>query len=416
MPVYPSASLSPMEAHCRRVAALALEIASRLRLPAAELTLLEQAALLHHYPEEVLAPRSLERLLADLRTPAPSEGAAGALTAEVRAVLERFHCVRGRATAGKAGLLAEILEAANYFEERIQYLPFELRTVEQILDEIGWLGRDGVCRPAVAEAAASLPRVRLEELLLRVQRLPVFPAVALKAMELAGREDADTRQIERLVSSDQVLAGKIIAAANASIYSPSRRIASLSQAVAYIGLEAARRVLTAAVFQPLFASSGLHALWKHSLETAQLAAGAAERCGQAPAAEAFLAGLVHDIGRLALEKLPREDGMAYARLRERGCDAVFAELALCGYDHGEAGAEILRLWSFPVPMVEAVQQHHWPERTESALAALLYLAEAGTGSGEDAPSWLRLRAAEERLGMTLEQAGEPEVGLLASLA
>jgi putative nucleotidyltransferase with HDIG domain len=180
----------------------------------------------------------------------------------------------------------------------------------------------------------------------------------------------------------------------------------------FIGLEAARRIIMASVFQPLFASAGLRTLWRHSVEMAESAAHIAAVSGRVAPNEAFLAGLVHDIGRLALQKLPHEDAVSYARLLERGADPVFAELTLCGFDHGDAGAEILRLWSFPVAVVDAVQHHHWPERVESPLAAVLYLAEENSGSAEDAPSWVRLADAEDRLGVSTADLTAHDSGML----
>lgn len=418
----------PLESHCRRVAALALEIAADLKLTPAETATLEKAALHHHFPVEVLDPRAFERLMSDLRGPdwpaiPASQPEHQFPEPEVREVLWALHGrpARGRrAAAGQAAppptagtaLLAEIVEVSNLFEERLEFLPFELRTVEQILDELDWMARDGLYRPAVVEAIVKLPRVRMEELLANVRRLPVFPAVALKALELASSERSSMGQIERLMATDQVLAGHIIRLANSSLYSPARRISSIAQAISYVGLEAARRVMTAAVFQPLFASASLRELWKHSVAMAELTERIAVVSRRIAPAEAFLAGLMHDIGRLALQRLPREDGIVFARLLERHCEPVFAEMVLCGFDHGAAGAEILRLWSFPVELVEAVQHHHWPERHNSPLAAALYLAEVASGSGEDTPSWLRLRAVEDRLGVSLEDLGAPQAGLV----
>lgn len=364
---------SRRDLHARRVIVLALELGRRLRVPGEELELLEQA----------------------LREPAGGQvSAAGGGEPG------------GVSAAG--GRLAAILAVAQGFSERVESLPLQPAGLEQILDEMSWLGQEGRYDPAVVATLGSLVSIRMEDLLDTVHRLPVFPGVALRALQLAGEEDASLRQIESLVGSDQVLAGRLIEAANSSLFSPAQRIGTIRQAVAYIGLETARRVIMTQVLRPLFASARLRQLWKHSLEAAVKAERLAVVCGRVPPEEAFLAGLVHDIGRLALERLAGADWEAYRRWRERGSDAVFAELLLCGFDHGAAGAEILRSWSFPAHLVEGVQYHHRPEVSAALWACLLHLAECWSGAegDEDLPSAERLERAMKRLGLSAESLTE----------
>lgn len=158
----------------------------------------------------------------------------------------------------------------------------------------------------------------------------------------------------------------------------------------------------ASVFQPLFGSASLRDLWRHSLTVAQLTERVALLSARIDPQEAFLAGLVHDIGRLALQKVRHEYVADYQRLTGRGCEPVFAEMVLCGFDHGAIGAEVLRCWSFPEHLIEAVGQHHRPEFGDSLLAAAIYLAEACSGAREDLASEVRVELAEDRLGIAFE--------------
>ena len=418
----PDRSAQPLaHGHCLRVAALALETATSLGLPPEDKQTLEQAALFHHGLPEFLGSEALDRLRMDLGVgyPAVPQPAAKSPSGSAQVILEALRLRPAQSSDERVSRLAEILELADFFDQRLQFLPYERVTAEQILDELHWMAQEGFYRPAVVGALAGLSRVRKEHLLEKVNRLPVFPAVALKVLELASEPDSSFSQMETLASSDQVLAGQILRAANSSLYSASGGISTIRQALSFIGLEASRRVLTAAVFQPLFASASLHGLWKHSLEISQLAERLAGLAGRVPADQAFLAGLVHDVGRLALQKSAREDVIAYTRLLEKGCEPVFAEAVLCGFDHGAAGGDILRLWSFPENLTQAVHNHHQPEHADSELAAILYLAEFWSGSDEDLPSWLRLRSALERSGISfdlLHQIPSPRAGLLESLS
>lgn len=412
-----------LRTHCRRVAALSLEISGRLRLPAGENHILEKAALLHHYPPTLLNPASLERLITDMlgsgwrQAIDGSDLFPGPADQEVRQVLEAMGRPFRGAAESKPALFAQIVELANLFDEQIEFLPYEYRTVEQILDELRWMANDGFCHPAVVTALVSLPRAPKEQLLEVVYRLPVFPAVALKTLALASGEEVSFQVLENLVSSDQVLAGNLLKVANSALFSPARVISNIRLALSYIGLEAARKVLMAAVMQPLFASERLKELWRHSVEMAQVAERLARCSGRVNPEEAFLCGLVHDVGRLAMERLSGEVPAAHARLLAKGCCPVFAELLLCRFEHGDLGADILRVWNFPEHLIEAVQHHHHPEQSESVMAALLYVAEFWSGAEEDLPSAVRLSRAMERCGLSSEQitAFEEGNGLLDAL-
>ena len=116
--------------------------------------------------------------------------------------------------------------------------------------------------------------------------------------------------------------------------------------------------------------------------------------------EAFLAGLVHDVGRLAISLLPAEAGKAFERLTVKGCEPTIAEWVLFGFDHAEAGAEVLRIWKFPQEMVTAVQYHHNPDRAGSDLAAVLYVAEFSSGADEDLSVQCYSARALKQLGLS----------------
>ena len=137
------ASDAGVAAHCRRVAALAVEIAGRLRLPADAMQLLERVALLHHYPAVLVEPEALDRLMIDLcgdgwrssldkaKAKAPQ-----ALPSDLRAVLKALGAPSASEEPDRETILAEIVEIANLFDEQLEFLPYEFKTVEQILDEL----------------------------------------------------------------------------------------------------------------------------------------------------------------------------------------------------------------------------------------------------------------------------------------
>jgi putative nucleotidyltransferase with HDIG domain len=282
--------------------------------------------------------------------------------------------------------LAEILDLAEALEEQFAWEPFDEAPPK--LDPMA----EAALSCLQAASRADLDRV--------IPRLPVFPAAARMALQVFLRENWQASELGSIAQSDPTLAAHLIRAANSWAHSPRQAIATIPHAIAYIGAERTSRILCAASMKPLFTSAALRQIWNHSVEAAEAARQLAKASGSLDPEEAFLAGLVHDAGRLAMALLPAEFQARSARLIEKGCETVPVERALCGFSHAEAGAIALKAWSFPESLVQAVEHHHQPERSESKLAALLYLTEHWTNSCEDLPSFVRLKIASGRLGLT----------------
>ena len=115
--------------------------------------------------------------------------------------------------------------------------------------------------------------------------------------------------------------------------------------------------------------------------------------------EAYLAGLVHDVGRIALLAMRLYDSARLQGLLHGGCPQVYAEKLLLRTDHAALGAQIAAEWRLPETMVTAIRHHHRPERAENPLAHLLYVAEYLTGAEEDLPSASRLETSLNGIGL-----------------
>jgi putative nucleotidyltransferase with HDIG domain len=178
---------------------------------------------------------------------------------------------------------------------------------------------------------------------------------------------ADAAQI---ILRDAAMTANILKLVNSAFFGAPHRVVSVDRAVAYLGLNTlSALVLGHGVFQssaPVrIPGFSMETLWKHSQETA-LAARAisvAEKLPAVSAEEAFLAGLLHDIGKVLFA----------TRIGSGGDDAAEMEA-----HHGEVGAYLLGLWGFPNPIVEAVAYHHVPSRGDSAglgLTGIVHIAD-----------------------------------------
>jgi putative nucleotidyltransferase with HDIG domain len=369
-----------VQAHCRRVAAWSRELASALGLSPSEGRVVEQAALSHHFSQVAVDQPSRQRLLHDLKI----EETAGrpALPEEVEQLLQTFWG-NDPACDPSIAKLAAVLEMCDDFDQFFEAEPLaELET------------EDGAVNPSVETLFSYLQVTSRADVSRVIDHLPVFPRAAREMVKCLSSADTSVRELERVASHDPVMSGLLIQTANSSYYSPRKPIGAIRHAISYIGVEATRKVLLAATFRSNFASMRLHQLWNHSLDVAQTAERLAMRSRMhLDPSEAFLAGLVHDVGRLAFSIMPATFLERFYRLTDRGCPAVEVEICLSGLCHGEVGAQTLVQWKFPDTFTEAVRWHHRPERSTSALASLLYLAEVVGESEEDLPSAIRMRRA-----------------------
>lgn len=286
------------------------------------------------------------------------------------------------ATGARVG---ELLEVAEAMDQHFAWEPYS--------------DGDEPLEPAAEAALDCLRASTPADLDRAIDALPVFPAAAQSALQLIVGDQWSATELEAIASSDQTLASQILAAANSATGPSHGRIATISQAVTYIGAGRTAQILYAASTKALFQRSGQRELWLHSLIAARAAEAIAAGTRSFAPKEAFLAGLVHDIGRLAMFMLPSEFQSRFLHLTQAGCEPFLVERVLSGFSHAQAGARALAGWNFPESVVTGIEFHHQPEKTGNQLASILYLVEHWTDSREDAPSAARLKAALDRTGM-----------------
>ncbi len=357
---------SAERAHCRRTAALTVELGHRAGAAAEPLV---QAALLHHLLEPLRHSSGLGRLA--------------------------WQVVCG----DDARRIADIVQVCNLVDEQLEALEFEYKEVDTILDEIRSFAPFEGFDPALVEHLREMRCLEFP----RDLKLPVEAAAArLVFRTLRAEREYETKELEAIALRDPVLAGSLLSVANSALYGRAQRVSTVGRAIASVGVIAARKVMLAAAMRPLFASAGLLRIWHHSLSSAPLWSALASHTGLLSPEEALVLGLVHDIGAVAVQFLPRETLTTHRRLVEGGCPAVYVERLLLGRDHGEIGAELIAEWHFPEEFIDAVRFHHQPERSASKLASLAYLAEFWSELDEDLPSFGRVEACLARIGLTLE--------------
>src|SRR5580704_101405 len=310
-----------IRAHCLRVATWSSELASAIGLSESDRNLVEQAAIAHHIPQILVDDQARRRLLAEMHLEA--KGEEPFISDRVRAVLETLWGRRPIADTAMGKIVA-VLEISDDFDQYFESEP--------LLDP----GAEDQCTNSSVEAMMTYLQVTSRADVSRViDRLPVFPRAAREGVRQVANADAGPREMEAVASLDPVLAGRLIQTANSAFYSPRQPIGTVFHAVSYIGTETARRVLLAAAIRGNFSSPQAHQIWNHSLEVAQTAELVAMHATvKIDPSQAFLAGLIHDIGRLAFGIMPVAFQERFQRLTEGGCPPVEVEMCLSGHCHG----------------------------------------------------------------------------------
>ena len=212
----------------------------------------------------------------------------------------------------------------------------------------------------------------------------VSPA-ALKLMGLLEQTEVGNQEVVEVLKHDPILTAKLLRACNSASLGFAEGISSVDQAVFLLGF---LRILhmaqvlalgdALAVPMPGYAVAA-NELWRHSVMVA-VAAELLSQIGPAPGANpaiAFTAGLLHDIGKLALSQELTAERQASIRYRvaEHGESRIEAEREVLGADHAEVGGCLLSLWRLPQMIVEGVANHHAPvAQPRGRLSAVVYLA------------------------------------------
>ncbi|MGE4553144.1 MAG: HDOD domain-containing protein [Desulfovibrionaceae bacterium] len=207
------------------------------------------------------------------------------------------------------------------------------------------------------------------------EQIASFPDVYFRLRETLAKPGASAAQVAGVVAADPGLSARLLRLVNSPMYGFSSRIDRLDRAVALVG---ERELTTLAVgisamnyFQDIPAELvDMRTFWEHSVGVALMATLLARASRKVPPELAFIAGLLHDVGRLLMfKKLPYNSTQALLFARAEDLPLVDAERQIFGYDHTEVAAVLMGRWNFPGSIRRAVTGHHGPSAAKDPLAA-----------------------------------------------
>ncbi|TFW32342.1 HDOD domain-containing protein [Massilia horti] len=211
--------------------------------------------------------------------------------------------------------------------------------------------------------------VPLEQAVAKVRDLPTLPTVVVQLIQTFDRADVSVAELAAQISKDQAIAAKTLRLANSSFYGLQSRVKTIDQAITVLGFDSVRSLVTAAGVVGQFSGAqnehfDFTAFWRHAIGTALCAKSVARQAG-CNQEFAFVAGLLHDIGRLVLvTRFPEQYAAALAFQRQNECELLRAEREVLGLDHAVVGRALAQHWKFPELFQRAIGHHHAPERAD----------------------------------------------------
>lgn len=209
--------------------------------------------------------------------------------------------------------------------------------------------------------------------------LPTLPHVVQRLAAMIGRPTVSTEEIGAIIEKDQVLAAKVLRLANSPFYGFPSRIGSVAHAVIVLGFNVVKGLTLCASALSIMKDAGMDQLWRHSLGVAITANLLAARLGIKNPEELFVAGLLHDIGKVVLYVKWPEVGACIKDASKAGGDRSLFELEqeLMGLSHADIGGCLANAWNLPVTLREPILYHHAPTlATEAALqTAIVHVAD-----------------------------------------
>ncbi len=236
----------------------------------------------------------------------------------------------------------------------------------------------------IAETEEDTKILSLKSKILRsLVELPPMPNIILKAGEIMEDPDSSLKELSGVIEHDQAIVARVLALANSAYYGLSGLVSSIQHASILLGQKTLGELITIAASSRLLSKKlkGYQLnpgdLWKHSLAVALGSRIIAEKKNVELGGDAFIAGLLHDAGKIILDPYVLERKKEFKKFQKTGKQTfIEAEKEILGFDHAEVMSRAARFWRYPEAQSTAIRYHHYPLRSgNSELAFIVHLAD-----------------------------------------
>lgn len=242
-----------------------------------------------------------------------------------------------------------------------------------------------------------MSKLSLDYIVSKVDDINMLPNVLQEIIVISDDPNSTITDMENVILKDQTLTTKVLRLANSAYYGYARRISTISQATILLGFKTIKSIaLASTVSKYMTAELKGYALeenqlWQQSQTCAIIARYISKLTKKADPEEAYIAGLLRDIGKTILNQNMLKEYEEVSKLvSEDGISFLQAEEMVFGFNHAEIGARVSEKWNLPSNLVDAISHHHNPENAEvdSNLVSIVHIADAitvmmGVGIGLD---------------------------------
>jgi len=213
--------------------------------------------------------------------------------------------------------------------------------------------------------------------------LPPMPNIILKAREIIEDPRTSLKDLSAVIEHDQAIVARVLALANSAYYGLSGMVSSIQHASILLGQKTVSELITIAASSRLLSKKlkGYQLapgdLWRHSLAVALGSRIIAAKRDAKLDEDAFIAGLLHDAGKIILDPYVQERKKEFKTLLKKGEQVnVEAEKEILGFDHAEVMSRASRFWRYPEIQSTAIRYHHYPLRSDNnELAFIVHFAD-----------------------------------------
>ena len=239
---------------------------------------------------------------------------------------------------------------------------------------------------ATIGAGASPSEAVIQSAIQEISHFATLPEITIKIIHLVEDPDSTAHDLNKIISNDQALGSRILKVVNSAFYGLPGQIGSINRAIMLLGLNAVKNIAIAASLEKLFRGGyisntfDVRQLWTHSLAVATGTRLLASQVDVGLQDEAFLAGLIHDIGIMVEVQARPQQFVEVIEKIEKDPNLTFrqAEMQVLGANHEQFGSALCRRWKFPNSFIRATGFHHHPlelKRSSRMLTVLVHLAD-----------------------------------------